>query len=383
MPSGIKLVSSDAQLAKMLRDTGSPCVVVGSEGLASLAHPNAPQPEVLVVDLREEPQFPPALAMLKRHHPSTGVLLVLGKLDPVLMLDAMRAGVNECIAEPLTQPDLQVALKRVLESREPSSRGELFVFIGAKGGVGTTTAAVNVAAALAKLHSDSTLLIDLNIACGDAAVFLGEEPRFSVLDALENVHRLDPTFFRGLVARTKPGLELLGASGRLLTGSVEASKIRALLDFASLTRRYTVLDVPRSDTAALDSLELATKIIIVANQELATVRSAARMAVTLRQRYGQDRLALVLARTDRRAEIGEDDVERTVGIRVSQTLPSDYRAALQAMNKGRPLVLEGQTELARALTGFARHLAGAAEPERDDRRARAASVFGRLAPRRV
>ena len=77
-------------------------------------------------------------------------------------------------------------------------------FVGAKGGVGTTTVAVNVATALAKLAgTERTLLIDLHVANGDAAVFLGAEPRFSIVDALENTHRLDEAFFRGLIVRTQ------------------------------------------------------------------------------------------------------------------------------------------------------------------------------------
>ena len=218
--------------------------------------------------------------------------------------------------------------------------------------------AVNAATALAKAEPGSTLLIDLNVACGDAAVFLGAEPRFSVMDALENVQRLDAAFFSGLVVRTKSGLDLLGASGRPVTGNFDAARIRALLDFASQTYRFTVLDVPRSDTVALDSLDSATKIVLVVNQELATVRTAARMAATLRQRYGQSRLHLVLTRTDRRAEIGHEDVERTVGVEIAHTFPSDYRLALQAMNKGRPLVLDAQHELSKAFSAFARELAG-------------------------
>ena len=72
------------------------------------------------------------------------------------------------------------------------------------------------------------------------------------------------------------------------------------------------------------------------------------MATTLRERYGQARLTLILTRTDRRAEIGVDDVERTVGLEVQHSFPSDYRLALQAMNKGRPIALDPQTELAGA-----------------------------------
>src|SRR4029079_3462382 len=98
-------------------------------------------------------------------------------------------------------------------------------FIGAKGGVGATTIAVNVATALARHSSDSTLLIHLKAMCGDAAARLSEEPRFSVLDALENVQRLDEAYFRGLVVRTGAGLDLLVASSRPGVSSFDPARI--------------------------------------------------------------------------------------------------------------------------------------------------------------
>jgi len=379
--TGIKLLSSDPLLAQLFAQTGRRCVVVGFDALSALARPGASQPEVLVVDLREQPQFPQALTALKQHHPTTAVLLVVTQLEPALMLEAMRAGVNECVVSPITLPELQAVIKR-LQKTAPTTSGDVFAFIGAKGGVGATTVAVNVATALAKSGPESTLLIDLNMACGDAAVFLGEEPRFSVVDALENVHRLDAAFFRGLVVRSKSGLDLLGASGRPMPGPVDAARLRAVLEFSSQTRRYTVLDVPRSDPAVLDALEVATQIVIVANQELATVRSASRMAATLRQRYGQHRLNLVLTRTDRQAEIGYEDVQRAVGLEVRQTFPSDYRLALYAMNKGRPVVMDNHNQLSGAFSTFARELGGIADAT-DEPKRRAGSVFGRLTPKRA
>jgi pilus assembly protein CpaE len=356
-----------------------PCVLLSADALSSLAQAGAKQPALLVVDLREQSQIPPALALLKRQHPTTGVLLVASQLDPALMLEAMRAGVNEFVTHPVSAPELHAAIKRLMGNLVPAARGDVFAVIGAKGGVGATTVAVNVATALAKGSADSTLLVDLNAACGDAAVFLGIEPRFSIIDALENVQRLDTAFFRSLVVRSKSGLDLLGASGRPLTANFDAGRIRALLHFVSEAHRYSVLDVPRSDATALDSLEAATRIVLVANQELATVRNAGRIAATLRQRYGAARLRLVLTRTDRRAEIGHDDVERTVGMEISHTFPSDYRLALTAMNKGRPIVLEGGTELAKAYVAFARELVGAPPPERKEKPA-AGRLFGRLSP---
>ncbi len=336
-----------------------------------------------MLDLRGQQQFPPALALLKRQHPTTGVLLVVSQLDPAMMLEAMRAGVNECVTDPISAAELHAAIKRLSGHLAAPVRGEVFAFIGAKGGVGATTVAVNVASALAKANPGSTLLIDLNVACGDAAVFLGAEPRFSVLDALENIERLDDAYFRGLVVRSKAGLDLLGASSRPVTAAIDAARLRALLDFASQAYRYVVLDVPRSDMTTLDTLEVATEIVLIANQELATVRSASRMAASLRQRYGRDRLGLVLTRTDRRAEIGHEDVERTVGIEVRHTFPSDYRLALEAMNKGRPIVLETSNDLSKSLKAFARDLSRDGEDRDGAKKGKPGSLFGLLSPKRA
>jgi pilus assembly protein CpaE len=377
------LATSDAKLRQLIPDTGMSCSVVARDALSALAQPGAAQPAVLIVDLRGETGIPTTLPMLKRNHPATGVLLVATTLDPALMLEAMRAGVSEFVTEPLSASELQAAIHRLVGNLAPVVQGEIFAFIGAKGGVGATTVAVNVATALATTEPGSTLLIDLNVACGDASVFLGEEPRFSVMDALENVQRLDPAFLSGVVVRTKSGLDLLGASGRPVPGNYDTPRIRALLEFAGRTKRFTVLDVPRSDTVALDSLESATKIVLVVNQELASVRTAARMATTLRQRYGQSRLHLVLTRTDRRAEIGHEDVERTVGVDIAHTFPSDYRLALQAMNKGRPMVLDAKQDLSKAFIAFARDLAGAPVHVKRDDTVRAGSLLGRLAPRKA
>ena len=187
--------------------------------------------------------------------------------------------------------DLEAAINRLAAQRPVHrSAGWRFAFVGAKGGVGTTTVAVNVATALAKLEPGSTLLIDLHVANGDAAVFLGAEPRFSIVDALENTHRLDEAFFRNLIAKTKSGVDLLASSDRVMVTPLDVRRIRTLLEFAERHYRYVVLDVPRSDAAVLDALEGVTRIVVVANQELATVRSASRMAAALRQRYGKDKL---------------------------------------------------------------------------------------------
>jgi pilus assembly protein CpaE len=219
----------------------------------------------------------------------------------------------------------------------------------------------------------------LHQAGGDAAVFLGAEPRFSIVDALENTHRLDESFFRTLVVAAPPGVDLLAAPERSVGGPLDPGKIRMLIQFVATAYKYTVIDVSRSDATVLDALDQLNAIVLVANQELATVRSASRMVTTLRQRYGRDRLKVIVNRSDRQADIGHADVERALGSAIAHTFPSDYRLALQALNKGRPLALENHNELSASYRRFAFQLAGV----KVDREALPrAGLFGRLTQRR-
>lgn len=382
MPVSVTVVGSrDRQLEELLRASGMRVVSISTVDLAVLAQPGSAQPHAIVLDQRDETALPPALSLLKRQHPSTGIVVVASRLDPALMLEAMRAGVNECVTDPLTQADLEDAVKRVLSQR-PSATGQVFAFLGAKGGVGTTTVAVNVATCLAKASASGTLLIDLHLAYGDAALFLGAEPRFSVVDALENTHRLDEAYFRGLVVHSKAGPDLLASSDHAVVRGADVRRVRALIEFAAQHYGFVVLDCPRSDAAVLEALESVSAIVIVANQELATVRSASRMAVALRLRYGKDRVSVVVSRYDTASEIGHDDLERVVGGSVKHLFPSDYRQSVDALNKGRPLVLENHNKLAGSLTAFAHKLAGLKSVEKDKPERPSGGLFGRLTGRR-
>jgi pilus assembly protein CpaE len=360
MSLNITLVgASDRQLEELLRGQTTRIRSLPVADLLALAQPSAAQPDCVILDVRESNSLPPTLATLKRQHPTTGVVIIAARMDPSLMLEAMRAGVNEWLASPINTQELNAAIERVTSTRPATVHGHVHAFIGAKGGVGTTTIAVNVATALAQAVQDErTLLMDFHLSYGDAAVFLGAEPRFSVADAMENTHRLDESFFQSLVVQSKStGVNLLASAERAV-GAVDLRRIATLLQFAATHYRYTFLDVPRSEAAVLDALEGVATIMIVANQELATVRNAGRIAATLRQRYGKERVKIVISRFDKQAEIGAEDVERVVGSPVKYTVPSDYRAALNSLNKGRPIALDKDNKLTSAFQAMAFDLAG-------------------------
>jgi pilus assembly protein CpaE len=359
--TGVRIVvvgSTDRQLEEILRGGSATITMQPISALAALAHPAATAPDALVIDLRDETVLPPTLATFKRHHPTVGVVIVSRQLEPTLMLEAMRAGVTEWLSEPLTAAAMTAAMERVLNQRiVKAATGQVFAFVGAKGGVGTTTAAVNVASVLKTMPARKALLIDLHLSHGDAALFLGIEPKFSVADALENIHRLDEAFFRGLVMHTKSGPDLLGSSDRP-AGPVNVEHVKQLIDIAAQHYPYVCLDVPRSDVTMLEALELTTSILVFANQELATVRRAGPLVLALRQRYGKERVGLVMTRFDKDAEIRREDLERVTGVAVRHVIPSDYRLALGSLNKGQPLVVENHNRLAASFVSLAGALAG-------------------------
>ena len=371
-------LTNDEELEGLVRGSGAKALPVD---LTKADAPGLDKLDVLIVDLREQEGLPEDLAGFRRKHPQIGVIIVTSVLDPTLMLEALRAGVNECVTAPLKQEDLTAAIDRLLGQREGSTAaGDIFVFMGAKGGVGTTTVAVNFAAALAQEAPGDTLFIDLHHAYGDAAVFLGIETRFSVLDALENTHRLDKSFLQGLVAHTPSRLDLLASADRPSSAGVDSQRVHALLEQAAKFYRFVIVDVSRSDSAALEALGIARSIVVVANQELATVRNASRMSERLRQRYGKDHVTVAISRSDRNSEIGHEDVEKAVGSDVRYSFPSDYKVALQAINKGRPLMLDNHSGLADSFKKFAQDLAGLSTTETEE--AVTSGLFSRLAGRR-
>ena len=110
------------------------------------------------------------------------------------------------------------------------------------------------------------------------------------------------------------------------------------------------------------------------------MRNASRIAERLRQRYGKDRVTIAISRPDQHSEIAHEDVEKAVGSSVRHTFPSDYKLALQAMNKGRPLMLDNHSGLAGAFRKFAKDLADVGSEDTEE--AVASGIFSRLAGRR-
>src|SRR5439155_20305072 len=166
--------------------------------------------------------------------------------QPDMILQARRAAANEFFTWPPDDEAFHGAIRRASARRETTQGvrpgATTLVFFGAKGGAGTTTLAVNCGVELARLSKKSTVIVDLKPGLGEVSLFLGVRPRFSVLDAIDNLHRLDREFLRELVVKHKSGLEILAGSDQFdRPGAADGGAVEELLRL--LTRQYDYIVV--------------------------------------------------------------------------------------------------------------------------------------------
>jgi pilus assembly protein CpaE len=174
-------------------------------------------PDVVIVDIRaSHAAAMPAIEQLRGRWPNAGIFAIAAAVDADLVIQSMRAGANEFFAWPPPAEAFDEALRRtsVRRAAAPSgaSHATTMVFFGAKGGAGTTTLAVNCAVEIAQIKKSPTLIVDLKAGLGEVTLFLGVRSRYTMLDALDNLHRLDQEFMKELVVKHKSGLEILAGS---------------------------------------------------------------------------------------------------------------------------------------------------------------------------
>jgi pilus assembly protein CpaE len=248
------------------------------------------------------------------------------------------------------------------------------VFLGAKGGAGTTTVAVNCAVELARLTKRPTAIIDLKPCLGEVALFLGVRPRFTVLDAIENLHRLDKDFLRELMARHKSDLDILAGSEQFdRPNQQDSSAIEELLRVLSRLYDFVVIDAGNMiNSCAVSALYAADTIFLVTNPDVPSIRNAQRLVDRVRQLgAGSERVKILLNRVSDQNLIAPKQIETALGYGIHHTFSSDYRTVSTALNSGVPITVANHSDLAGQFSNFTRQLIGVhedAKPEPEKRR---------------
>src|SRR5262249_53757843 len=270
------------------------------------------------------------------------------------ILQAMRAGANEFFpwnvgdgssAGRTTEESFHGAVRRSAARTEAASAGAkppcvTYAFLGAKGGAGTTTVAVHCGVELARTTKRPTLVIDLKTSLGEVALFLGVRPRFTVLDAIENLHRLDKNFLQELVVKHKTGLDILAGSEQFdRPNAQDAQSLEELLRVLNKTYDYVVIDTGNVVNAcSAAALYAADTIFLVTNPDVPSIRNAQRLVDRVRQlRAGSERIKVLLNRASDQHLIAPKQIETALGYGIHHTFGSDYRTVSTALNSGVPL----------------------------------------------
>lgn len=371
------------QIATLLRSCGVPVGIVEDRRSGI----EAAGPDVVVVDIRADASSGmAAIERLRSGHPTVAIFAVAGSADSDLILQAMRAGANEFFpwnpggasqASKTMEESFHGAVRRMAARHAAATAGArqpcvTHVFLGAKGGAGTTTVAVNCAVELARLTKRPTAILDLKPCLGEVALFLGVRPRFTVLDAIENLHRLDRDFLRELMARHKSDLDILAGSEQFdRPNAQDAGAIEELLRVLSRLYDNIIIDAGNMINAcAVSALYAADTIFLVTNPDVPSIRNAQRLVDRVRQLgAGSERVKILLNRVSDQNLIAPKQIETALGYGIHHTFSSDYRTVSTALNSGVPLSLSNNSELASQFGSFTRQLLGVhddvkVEPER-------------------
>lgn len=340
-------LASSAQLLARLEQTGKvKSVKQWSIPTERLPDPNEGLPDVVFLDLGRNPEpFLEFASQLRRNWPAVRVIACSANVPPhpQLLLDAMRSGVQDFIPKPpegQTLADLLNRIARDAQGKDIVPNDHLIVIMGAKGGVGTTTVAVNLGVQLSTFAHKSTALLDLARPLGNAHLLLDLHVRFGLRDAVANLDRLDSHFFTGLLTAHKSKLKLLGGVTQPEEWQdIEVSRLDRVVNVAQNSFDIVLLDMGSQfsvDWSAV--LRMARLILIVAEANVPALWTLERRLIALKA-FGIDptRARVIINRWHKADDEVLKNIEKQIGKSVFACFPNDFRKASQAMNLGIPL----------------------------------------------
>jgi pilus assembly protein CpaE len=237
-----------------------------------------------------------------------------------------------------------------------TGKARVFTVINAKGGSGATTLAVNTAVALQQNHGQ-TILVDFS-PIGHAALHLNARPSFSVVDAMQNLHRMDASLLEGLMTSTKDGLHLLAAPQQPYAAAPAATELARLFDLLVSHYRYVVVDCSgRMDQTTRLLSDLSNAVLMVAQTDVVSLWSAGRIRIFLEEGNARNRLRLIMNRYKKIPGFTEEEIEKVTNCKILWKIPNNYQLIAPAIDKGAPVATHDNQEVSRAFRSLADMLA--------------------------
>lgn len=324
-------------------------------------------PDVAIVDIdNDEAKALALVEQISKSHPKCGVIVVSSLADGQLILRAMRSGAREFLNSPVKIEELVGALDRVAAASGGDKRnksGQIITFAGASGGVGTTSVAVNVAVAMAQNPELSVALVDLDLALGDADVFLDMIPEYTLLDVTQNISRLDLALLRKSLTKHESGVYLLPRPVQIEdTTTIPEENFRRVLGLLKASFSHVVVDLSKTyNRLDISALEASSTVVLLTQLDLPCLRNVVRLFSAFELYEGvSNKVKVVVNRSGLdKTQISSDKAEETIDREIYARIPNNYFVISECRNNGVPLLTQAPKaaitlavqELAHKLTG--------------------------------
>lgn len=322
------------------------------------------RPDIVFVDMHNQRAGIRALFTLHGVLPDVWLYACGASSDPQFIIETMQAGAREFLSKPVNARSISMAFGRYIDERDrlrtaTKTRGKIYTVTSAKGGAGATSVAVNLATTLATITKTRVAILDLNSPVGDAASYLNLKPQFTLSDALASAARLDPVLLETFM--TKMGnISLLPGPKQLKWTNTSGATLAKLLRVVSGTYGYVFIDMPSSLEQELMQITIDSSevMLVVMTPELPAIWRTHRLLSILAGLGCADRLRLILNRDSSKDEITEKEITRALNYPVYFRLPNNYAAAIQAINKGKPIIEVNHSSLGSAYRQLTQALTG-------------------------
>jgi pilus assembly protein CpaE len=292
-------------------------------------------PGAAIVSVRSD--TPQRFGLIHNIAQAGGIVIVISETkDPELILRSMRAGAREFVLES-DHEELRLAVRTHAKVTFGTGElGQVVTIFGAKGGVGATAIATNLAGAMQR-RSLRVCLVDLDLYLGDVLAFLDITGNYSITDVLANMSRLDRDLLATSVTKHRSGVSVLAQSGKVEEAEqIKGPDVTALLEFLRRNYDFVIVDGVRGfDELSLAALDGSQHVFMTLTQDVPAVRNGQRcLELFGRLQYDQGRIKLLLNRYAKASKITVEVVGETLGQPLTHTISNDFLLLIDAINRG-------------------------------------------------
>jgi pilus assembly protein CpaE len=358
-------------------------VHMGGVRAATEHYAGAPTPNLVILESKAAPGelIGELDGLAEVCDPGSKVVVVGHYNDVPLYRELIGRGISEYLVAPIAMSDLMAVISRLFMADDAPPIGRTFAFVGAKGGVGSSTLAHNVAWSISQLFASDVVLADLDLPFGTANINFDQDPAQGIAEAVFSADRLDGVFLDRLLSKCADHLSLLAAPSILdRTYDFDVDAFTALIDIAQRSTPVVALDVPHGWSDWTRSvLSRADEIVICATPDLANLRNAKNLVDTLIRSRPNDkppRLVLNQLNIPKRPEISPEEFAEPLGLEPLALIGFDPGAFGAAANNGRMIA---ETDIKHPAIEAFQHIAHVLTGRGEAKRAkRSGSLFARL-----